>query len=64
MSQTDQAKNFESEEARNAIRAAKHRKQWGREAARKFCHNRGVHPSLYRLACQLEAIAKLQAFQP
>ena len=52
MSQTDQAKN--------AIRAAKHRKQWGRAAARAFCYNRGVHPSLYRLACQLEAITKLQ----
>ena len=52
MSQTDQA--------RNAIRAAKHRKQWGRAAARAFCYNRGVQPILYRLACQLEAITKLQ----
>lgn len=50
----------QTEEAKNAIRAAKHRKQWGRAAARAFAHNRGVHPSLYRLAVQLETITKLQ----
>lgn len=50
MSQTDQAKN--------AIRAAKHRKQWGDHAAWMYCENRGVHPTLYILACQLEDLSK------
>ena len=47
-----------SQTAYHAITAAKHRKQWGRDAARKYALKRGVSMRLYRLACQLEAMDK------
>ena len=42
--------------AEMAIIAAKKKKQWGSYATRQYCINRGIPLSLYRLACQLEAI--------
>ena len=47
-----------SQTAYHAITAAKHRKQWGRYAARRYALKRGVSMRLYRLACQLEAMDK------
>ena len=38
-----------------AIRAAKHRQQWGRLAARQYISKRGVSMRLYRIAVQCEA---------
>ena len=43
-------------QAQHVIRAAKHKKQWGSYAARQYCINKGIPLSLYRLACQLEAV--------
>jgi len=40
--------------AQVAIRAAKHRKVWGRYASIRYALNKGVPLGLYRLACQLE----------
>jgi len=37
-----------------ALWAAKHKHIWGRHAALRYVQRRSVHPSLYRLACQLE----------
>lgn len=45
-------------QAAHAIRAAKHRAQWGSWATFKYCVSRGVPRGLYRLACQLEAAKK------
>ena len=45
-----------NEHAQHAIRAARNVHSWGRFAARRYCENRGVHPSLYRLARQLQAL--------
>jgi hypothetical protein len=42
-------------EAYHAVRAAQERKVWGDYAAKRYCALRGVPPSLYRLARQLEA---------
>ena len=42
-----------STQAQQAIYAAKHRAQWGRDAATRYAMKRGVL-ALYRLACQLE----------
>lgn len=44
-----------SEQAKHAIIAAKNRKRWGRWTTSRYCINRGVKLSLYRLARQLEA---------
>jgi hypothetical protein len=33
---------------------------WGRELARAYANAKGVHPSLYRLARQLEAQERLE----
>ena len=41
--------------AYHAVRAEQERRVWGDHAARRYCALRGVHPSLYRLARQLEA---------
>ena len=41
----------------HAIRAAQNWDRWGPDAARRYALNRGVHPSLIRLARQLEAAA-------
>lgn len=41
-----------------AIIACKHRHQWGKFAARRFCERRGVPLGLYFLACRLEAMQK------
>lgn len=38
-----------------AIRAAANYRIWGADAARRYCRNHGVHPSLLRLARQLQA---------
>ena len=46
-------------QAQQAVYAAKNRKNWGRHAALRYVQRRSVHPSLYRLACQLEAQARL-----
>ena len=43
-----------NEQAHHAVRAARNVKNWGRFAARRYCEKRGVHPTLYRLARQLE----------
>lgn len=45
-------------QAKIAIQAARlrHHKHIGRYAAQQYAFNRGVHPALFRLACQLEAI--------
>lgn len=51
----------QTREAALAIRAAQHRHQWGRYAARRFCETRGVPLGLYRLACQLEATKHLHS---
>jgi hypothetical protein len=42
--------------AQVAIRAAKHRKAWGRYASIRYAINKGVPLGLYRLACQLESM--------
>lgn len=47
-----------TQQAKDAIRAAKNRTNWGLFAARRYCEKRGVPLSLYRLACQLEAASK------
>jgi len=49
-----------TEQAHHAIRAAQERKVWGDYAARRYCALRGVHPGLYRLARQLEAVDRCQ----
>lgn len=46
-------------EARFAIFAAKHRHQWGREAAKRYCERRGIPLALYYLACRLEAAERV-----
>lgn len=46
--------------AQHAIRAARNRYHWGRWAARRYCERHGVPRSLYRLACQLQAITNLE----
>ena len=46
-----------SQQASDAIKAAKNKKNWGSFMARAFCKKRNVHPTLYRLACQLEVAA-------
>lgn len=43
------------ESAKNAIYAAKHRKQWGRYATLRYVQKYSTL-SAYRLACQLEAV--------
>lgn len=42
-------------QAWHAIKAASLRKQCGAFASRRYAEKNGVHPSLYRLACQLAA---------
>lgn len=42
-----------------AIRAARNRRSWGRYMIQGFLRKRGVPFSLYRLACQLEAVSSL-----
>lgn len=41
--------------AKDAIKAARGSKSWGRFAAWRFAEKRNILP-LYRLACQLEAL--------
>lgn len=41
--------------AQHAVRAARHRHIWGRNAARLYCEHHHVPCGLYRLACQLQA---------
>jgi len=45
--------------AQVALRAAQNVNRWGRYAARRYVERRGVHPALYRLARQLEAMRYL-----
>jgi hypothetical protein len=45
--------------AKMAIKAAKHRYQWGREAAKRFCERRNIPLALYYLACRLEAAERV-----
>ena len=47
-----------TENAKNAIKAAKNRDSWGRFAARRFCEKRRVSIRLYRIACQCEALRR------
>ena len=44
-----------NEQAYHAVRASKNVRNWGRYAAKRYAEKRGVPPSLYRLARQLEA---------
>lgn len=44
--------------AYHALRAAQNRRNWGPWPARLYCINRGVTPSLYRLARQLDAMSR------
>ena len=43
-------------EAHHAIRAAKNVKVWGLFAAKRYCEKRGIHPRLFQLARQLQAV--------
>jgi hypothetical protein len=44
-------------QAHHAITAARHVQSWGLFAARRYCERRGVHPRLFTLARQLQAVA-------
>ena len=44
-------------QAQHAITAAQHVQSWGIFAARRYCERRGVHPRLFILARQLQAVA-------
>lgn len=46
-----------SPQAQHAVNAARHIRSWGLFAARRYCERRGVHPRLFMLARQLEAVA-------
>lgn len=46
-----------STQAHHAIRAARNVRSWGLFAARRYCERRGVHPRLFMLARQLQAVA-------
>lgn len=46
-------------QATQAVYASKHKHIWGRDAALRYAINQGVHPSLYRLACFLYVVDKL-----
>lgn len=45
--------------AYHAVHAARHIKSWGLFAARRYCAKRAVHPRLFMLARQLEAVGGL-----
>lgn len=45
-------------QALDAIRAARSIRSWGPFAARRYCERRSVHPRLFLLARQLEAVAQ------
>ena len=49
-------------QATNAIIAAKFCHIWGSEVSREFCVNNRVHPTLYRIARQCEAIERRRVF--
>ncbi len=49
-----------TENAENAIKAAKNRNSWGHFAARRFSQKRGVSARLYRIARQCEAMQKVE----
>jgi hypothetical protein len=44
-----------SQQAQNAIKAARIACNLGRKAGKGFATKSNVHPGLFRLACQLEA---------
>lgn len=46
-------------QAQIAVRAAKNRYKWGRDATRRYCINRGIPLGLYFLACRLQASEKV-----
>ena len=46
--------------AYHAVHAARHIKAWGLFAARRYCARRAVHPRLFMLARQLQAVASLE----
>lgn len=50
-----------SQQALDAIRAARNVKSWGLFAARRYCEKRSVHPRLFQLARQLEAVKTVGA---
>lgn len=50
-----QEKQTMTNEAQQAIHAAKHKHIWGRHAALRYIQRRYIPIGLYRLACQLEA---------
>lgn len=45
--------------AYHAVHAARHVHSWGLFAARRYCAKRAVHPRLFMLARQLQAVAPL-----
>jgi hypothetical protein len=47
----------------HAIRAARNRYVWGRDAAMRYIMRHGVSPALYRLACQLVAGEKVEELE-
>ena len=50
--------------AQHAIRAARNRYSWGRNAARLYCDHHQVPLGLYRLACQLHAAQRVVDLMP
>ena len=48
------------EQANHAVRAAKNVNSWGIYAATRYIQKRGVHPRLFQLARQLEAVKGLK----
>lgn len=47
-------------DAYHAVHAARHIQSWGLFAARRYCERRAVHPRLFMLARQLQAVASLE----
>lgn len=47
--------------AYHAVHAARHVRSWGLHAARRYCEKRAVHPRLFMLARQLQAVASFDA---
>lgn len=46
--------------AYHAVHAARHIDSWGLFAARRYCAKRDVHPRLFMLARQLQAVVTLE----
>jgi hypothetical protein len=50
-------------QAHHAVNAARHIKSWGLFAARRYCERRGVHPRLFILARQLQAVVGFDSLE-